>query len=54
MFESIRWILDNIFGISGNGFVSVAVWKDKNSNTFNKRLRRKDYEMARRSKGFNG
>ena len=35
MFESIRWILDNIFGISGNGFVIRENISPENIETFN-------------------
>ena len=35
MFESIRWILDNIFGISGNGFVIRENISPENIETCN-------------------
>ena len=35
MFENIRWILDNIFGISGNGFVIRENISPENIETFN-------------------
>ena len=35
MFESIRWILDNIFGISGNGFVIRENVSPENIETCN-------------------
>ena len=35
MFESIRWILDNIFGISGDGFVIRENVSPENIETCN-------------------
>ena len=35
MFESIRWVLDNIFGISGHGFVIRENVSPENIETCN-------------------